>query len=412
MLQTVMDSIVAPSGGAFLSGSVGAIPLRTEAVLDAIKHAILAGELQPGQSLVETELAQLLGVSKTPVREALKTLAGAGLVTMSPYRGATVREIDPETAHAIYDLRLLLEPEAVRRRCRRTRRRPPAPPGRPLDRADASSDEAERSLANREFHRALYLGCGNSLLVKALDDLRDQTALVSAPSWQQAARRGSRRRPSTGPILAAAAAARTPTGRPSCSPRTSRFRGTSSYQEHRGDPPEWSTDDHDPRRRRAQRASLATVVAIPVTPFDEVGDARLGRARPGDQAAGRRRGHAWSRRTATPASSTRWPRTRRRDRGRVGDPGGRRPGRGAGRGGPRRRPPRSGAARHAARGRAPGWSWCTSRCSPYLSGRGLGGLSRGHRRGGARTRASCCTSATPRITGAAHPAARRAAART
>src|SRR6202167_5055281 len=115
MLQTVMDSIVAPSGGAFLSGSVGAIPLRTAAVLDAIKHAILAGELRPGQALVETELAQLLGVSKTPVREALKTLAGAGLVTMSPYRGATVRAIDPASAAAIYDLRLLLEPEAVRR---------------------------------------------------------------------------------------------------------------------------------------------------------------------------------------------------------------------------------------------------------------------------------------------------------
>jgi DNA-binding GntR family transcriptional regulator len=46
-------------------------------VLDAIKHAILTGELRPGQRLVETELTQTLGVSKTPVREALKTLAGA-----------------------------------------------------------------------------------------------------------------------------------------------------------------------------------------------------------------------------------------------------------------------------------------------------------------------------------------------
>ena len=102
----------------FLNGTTGAIPSRTEAVLDAVKHAILAGELKPGQSLVETELAQLLGVSKTPVREALKTLAGAGLVTMSPYRGATVREIDMATAAAIYDLRLLVEPEAVGRAVR------------------------------------------------------------------------------------------------------------------------------------------------------------------------------------------------------------------------------------------------------------------------------------------------------
>jgi DNA-binding GntR family transcriptional regulator len=176
---------------AFLTGSVGAIPLRTAAVLDAIKRAILAGELRPGQSLVEAELAQRLGVSKTPVREALKTLAGAGLVTMSPYRGATVRAIDADTARAIYDMRLLLEPEAVRRAVRRAHdgaadgQAGLAAAGAALDRADASSGEAERSLANREFHRALYRDCGNPLLVGALDDLRDQTALVSAAAWQR-----------------------------------------------------------------------------------------------------------------------------------------------------------------------------------------------------------------------------------
>src|SRR5580692_7750934 len=110
-----VSTAMIPPARSFLNGSTGAARSRTEAVLDAIKHAILAGELRPGQSLVETELAQLLGVSKTPVREALKTLAGAGLVTMSAYRGATVRAIDPASAAAIYDLRLLLEPEAVRR---------------------------------------------------------------------------------------------------------------------------------------------------------------------------------------------------------------------------------------------------------------------------------------------------------
>jgi DNA-binding GntR family transcriptional regulator len=197
----------AAPGSRFLNGTTGAIPSRTEAVLDAVKHAILAGELRPGQSLVETELAQLLGVSKTPVREALKTLAGAGLVTMSPYRGATVREIDMATAAAIYDLRLLVEPEAVGRAVRAaataqaataqaaTAQAGQAGPAGPdpwatakaaLDASAAATDQAQRSLANRDFHRALYLGCGNSLIVKVLDDLRDQTALVSALSWQQA----------------------------------------------------------------------------------------------------------------------------------------------------------------------------------------------------------------------------------
>jgi len=196
-----VSTAMTPPARSFLNGSTGAAPSRTEAVLDAIKHAILAGELRPGQALVETELAQLLGVSKTPVREALKTLAGAGLVTMSPYRGATVRAIDPASAAAIYDLRLLLEPEAVRRAVQASAVQTgggQAGAGRPdegawttaqaaLAASDAAADQAQRSLANREFHRALYLACGNSLLVKALDDLRDQTALVSVLSWQQGA---------------------------------------------------------------------------------------------------------------------------------------------------------------------------------------------------------------------------------
>ena len=100
---------------AFLTGAAGALPSRTVAVLEAIKHAILAGELKPGRPLVETDLAAVLGVSKTPVREALKTLAGAGLVTMHPYKGAVVRPFDDEQARHIYDLRLLLEPEALGR---------------------------------------------------------------------------------------------------------------------------------------------------------------------------------------------------------------------------------------------------------------------------------------------------------
>ncbi|HZC61730.1 MAG TPA: GntR family transcriptional regulator [Streptosporangiaceae bacterium] len=186
-----MSTAMVPPARSFLNGTTGATPSRTEAVLDAIKRAILAGELRPGQNLVETELAQLLGVSKTPVREALKTLAGAGLVTMSAYRGATVRAIDPASAAAIYDLRLLLEPEAVRRAVGRGAAEASpvqawASAHAALQASDAATDQAQRSLANREFHRALYLACGNSLLVKTLDDLRDQTALVSALSWEQA----------------------------------------------------------------------------------------------------------------------------------------------------------------------------------------------------------------------------------
>jgi DNA-binding GntR family transcriptional regulator len=176
-------SVAAPSAAtAFLTGAAGALPSRTVAVLEAIKRAILTGELKPGQALVETDLAEVLGVSKTPVREALKTLAGAGLVAMSPYKGATVRVVDDEQARHVYDARLLLEPEALARAVARGHDWRPG--HQALQRAGQAADQAERSLANREFHRELYAGCGNPLLVRMLDDLRDQTALVSAAAWR------------------------------------------------------------------------------------------------------------------------------------------------------------------------------------------------------------------------------------
>jgi DNA-binding GntR family transcriptional regulator len=163
----------------------GLMPSRTARVLEIIRNAILSGELAPGSALVEQELAAQLGVSKTPVREALKTLEGTGLVVMVPYRGATVRELTRADADAIYDLRLLLEPEAVHRSVAAGADLSGA--AEHLRKARTAAGNAERSMANREFHRQLYAGCGNALLVATLDGLRDRTALVSAASWAKSA---------------------------------------------------------------------------------------------------------------------------------------------------------------------------------------------------------------------------------
>ncbi|MER7399762.1 GntR family transcriptional regulator [Streptomyces sp. NPDC000151] len=157
------------------------IPSRTQYVLEAVKHRILTGQLSPGQPLVETEIAAQYGVSKTPVREALKTLAGTGLVVMSQYKGVTVRMVDATMAREVYDVRLLLEPEAVRRTVRSAASVEDARTA--LARAADAADPADRSLANRDFHRALYLPCGNPLLSRMLDEVRDQAALVSTVAW-------------------------------------------------------------------------------------------------------------------------------------------------------------------------------------------------------------------------------------
>src|SRR5205823_4539741 len=83
-------------------------PLR-DVVCDAIREEILAGGHPPGSRLVEWRLAEDLGVSRNPVREALRVLEAEGYVTMVPRRGALVSTIGPTEAEEIFDVRLALE---------------------------------------------------------------------------------------------------------------------------------------------------------------------------------------------------------------------------------------------------------------------------------------------------------------
>jgi DNA-binding GntR family transcriptional regulator len=166
----------------------------TDMVVESIRSAILAGQLRPGDTLVERRLAEQLGVSKTPVREALIALAGAGLVTVSPNRGAAVREVSTQDVRDAYEVRLLLEPWAIGRGARQAR----AGSTGAGHAAHAALAEAKRhlharnrvplSLANRRFHRALYAGCGNPLVVGQLDAVADLAALGAVTViWEHSA---------------------------------------------------------------------------------------------------------------------------------------------------------------------------------------------------------------------------------
>lgn len=88
-------------------------PLRSM-VLDELRRLVITGELQPGTRLVEDRLAERLGVSRNPVREALQTLAAEGFVEVAPRRGAFVAEITAEQAEGLFDVRMALEPLAGR----------------------------------------------------------------------------------------------------------------------------------------------------------------------------------------------------------------------------------------------------------------------------------------------------------
>ena len=84
-------------------------------MLDALRDAILNGDFQPGQPLIETELAAQLGTSRAPLREALQILSTEGLVEIVPYHGATVRTLNRRDIEELYSLRSLLETFAARR---------------------------------------------------------------------------------------------------------------------------------------------------------------------------------------------------------------------------------------------------------------------------------------------------------
>jgi DNA-binding GntR family transcriptional regulator len=87
----------------------------TDEAYESLRAAILGGEVAPGERLGEVELAEQLGVSRTPVREALRRLAADGLVEVLPNRGARVAQWTTEDLEEIYDLRAMLESHGAAR---------------------------------------------------------------------------------------------------------------------------------------------------------------------------------------------------------------------------------------------------------------------------------------------------------
>lgn len=163
---------------------------RTDRVREALRRAILDGSLQPGRSLVERELAEMLGVSKTPVREALKQLQSSGLVEVSAYQGVRVRRLDGSVIHDLYVARATAEPAAVRLATARAGATTHAAARSALHEANQLAAAGETTLlgmANRRFHRALYIACGNEFMCGFLDQLQDLTAFVATAGWRRRA---------------------------------------------------------------------------------------------------------------------------------------------------------------------------------------------------------------------------------
>ena len=89
------------------------LPLR-DVVFNTLRQAILRGELKPGERLMEIQLANKLGVSRTPIREAIRKLELEGLVLMIPRKGAEVAEITEKSLRDVLEVRRALEELSVK----------------------------------------------------------------------------------------------------------------------------------------------------------------------------------------------------------------------------------------------------------------------------------------------------------
>ncbi|KVL33189.1 GntR family transcriptional regulator [Burkholderia territorii] len=164
-----------------------------DAVAASLREMIINGELQAGERLVERDLAQRFGISRIPMREAIQRLEREGLLDIFRNRGAVVRMLSASDVQEIYDMRTLLEGDAIYRSVKRL-------DDETLARAELvhrllgeSNVPRRQGELNREFHALLYSCCGNERQLKAIAELRSQveryerlqaTLLADTPSFQ------------------------------------------------------------------------------------------------------------------------------------------------------------------------------------------------------------------------------------
>lgn len=167
-------------------------PTSQEHALDWLRRAIVAGELRPGQRVVQEELAERAGVSVVPAREALRVLEQEGQLTYRPRRGYFVTDLKLADLKEIYGLRRVLEEQAVRQALPSLgpevleRMRAAA---RDCATAAAAGEVADELEANRRFHFAMFEAPGQPHLMRLIRLLWDSTEAYRALYYNSPAER-------------------------------------------------------------------------------------------------------------------------------------------------------------------------------------------------------------------------------
>lgn len=152
------------------------LPLR-DVVFNTLRQAILTGELKPGERLMEIHLANKLGVSRTPIREAIRKLELEGLVTMIPRRGAEVAQITEKSMNDVLEVRRAMDALCVELACDRIS---PEELEQLKDACDVfeavvkTGDVKKIAQADVALHDIIVRATGNQRLVQLVNNLSEQ----------------------------------------------------------------------------------------------------------------------------------------------------------------------------------------------------------------------------------------------
>lgn len=152
------------------------LPLR-DVVFNTLRQAILTGELKPGERLMEIHLADRLGVSRTPIREAIRKLELEGLVTMIPRRGAEVAQITEKSMQDVLEVRRALDVLCVELACDRIREEQLEQLKNActvFEKAVHTKDAKEIARADVDLHNIIVEAADNRRLIQLVNNLSEQ----------------------------------------------------------------------------------------------------------------------------------------------------------------------------------------------------------------------------------------------
>lgn len=152
------------------------LPLR-DVVFNTLRKAILRGELKPGERLMEIQLANKLGVSRTPIREAIRKLELEGLVLMIPRKGAEVAQITEKNMQDVLEVRKALEELSVQLACERITSEQVEEmkmAAEDFRKVLKSGDVTKIAEADVKFHDIIFAATNNQRLITLLNNLREQ----------------------------------------------------------------------------------------------------------------------------------------------------------------------------------------------------------------------------------------------